>query len=159
MLSASSRRPRHASVWLLLLCLFLSACGFQFRGQEALPSAVNIQGADEDLSRVLRPLLAQRGVRWASEAPVILRITRPELKRQFWGLERGQDWTSLEQTMHLEALVNGELQAQSELHSWREYWNDSTFYLAHRAEEADLKERILKQQALEIIHFLSRVQP
>lgn len=138
-------------VFILLLTLTLSACGFHLRGQVNLPpemARTHIEGLDEysDMGRDLRRLLEGSGVQvvdTAEQATAILDIVDNQASRRVLSVQGGgkvQEYELIQRLVFSVRTTDGRLLLEPQrLELTREYLFDRNDPLASSSQEGEIR--------------------
>lgn len=152
-------------VWLGLLSIALSACGFHLRGQFTLPpllQPIAIVSAVPTLEDRVSAGIQRMGGVISADAPMQLRITRETITRQTSTVDRlakAAEYTLFyELTYQLKYASGVPAQPERSIRLRRTYQFDNTRIVGKFDEETTLQEDMRQQAIAQLLTQLSRTQ-
>lgn len=152
-------------VWLSLLTLALSACGFHLRGQFTLPpllQPIAVASTVPTLEDRVSAGIQRMGGVISADAPMQLRITRETITRQTSTVDRlakAAEYTLFyELTYQLKYASGVPAQPERSIRLRRTYQFDNTRIVGKFDEETTLQEDMRQQAIAQLLTQLSRTQ-
>lgn len=152
-------------VWLSLLSIALSACGFHLRGQYTLPpllQPVAVVSTVPTLQDRVSAGIQRMGVTVAADAPIQVHITRELVTRQTGTVDRlarAAEYTLLyELNFQLKYASGVPAQPERSIRLRRTYQFDNTRIVGKFDEEETLKEDMRQQAVAQLLTQLARTQ-
>lgn len=152
-------------VWLGLLTIALSACGFHLRGQFTLPPLLQPLAVISSVASVQERVSAgiqRMGGQLSADAPLQLHLNRETVTRQTSTVDRfakAAEYTLFyELTYQLKYASGVPAQPERSIRLQRTYQFDNTRIVGKFDEEATLQEDMRQQAITQLLTQLSRVQ-
>ena len=156
---------RRRLVWLGLLSIALSACGFHLRGQFNLPpmlQPIAVTGTVASLEARVSAGIQRMGGAISADAPMQLHLTREAITRQTSTVDRlakAAEYTLFYELNYQLKYASGvPAQPERSIRLQRTYQFDNTRIVGKFDEEATLQEDMRQQAIAQLLTQLSRLQ-
>lgn len=154
------------NLWLILMTLAITACGFQLRGQHALPALLDPITVDTEVVTLERDLTAgiqRMGAQVQANAPLRLQVSAERINRQTTTIDsraKAAEYTLFyELVFQLRHASGMPATAERTIRLRRTYQFDNTRIVGKYEEENMLIDDLRQQAVAQVLMQLSRIKP